>query len=592
MRLQRSLPRCWRNQIILLVVVLACAVCACASAYNARPKLVVIIVIDQFRGDYLERYHDQFGDGGFKLFLDRGAYFTDCNYDYANTRTAPGHATLLTGSYTSGHGIVANEWWDPQKKKRVTSVEDDTTKLVGIEPDVRAAQTELGRGVSHDTPGASPHNLMGDTLGDELKLATGGKARVFAVSLKDRAAVLPAGFSGDGAYWIDAKSGDWITSTYYRPDLPDWVRNFNAPQPGEGRAKKYWNREWKDSDGTTLGSTAPRNSNSKDGVPAGFYEVVGSTPFANDYQFEFARELVLYEKLGAGPSTDLLVISLSANDILGHQVGPDSPQMRGMALALDRQLAEFFDFLRHQIGMASVWMALSADHGVAPLPDFAKTLRLPAANLDTKALREQINFLLSKKYSKKADYVVDLDYPLAWLNEEAYNGLLAADSASKKESDAETDAGEAMKQVGLAGYFTKSQLARGDTPATEIGRRYAHSYSPEGGWYVIGIPRPFQVGSAHGTDHATPFSYDTHVPLAFYGLAFQPGVYRTHAEPVDLAVTLASLLGINAPAQATGRVLIEALAPPHHSTASPTPSSNDPSYPPPTSHPAPAGGTQ
>jgi len=544
-------PRSWRT----LLVVLACCVCACASAYNARPKLVVVIVIDQFRGDYLERYRDQFGDGGFRVFLDRGAYFTDCNYDYANTRTAPGHATLFTGSYTSGHGIIANEWWDPQRKKRVTSVEDDTTRLVGIGRDVRPAQAELGRG----TPGASPHNLLSDTLGDELKLATGGKARVFAISLKDRAAVLPAGFSGDAAYWIDPKSGDWITSTYYRPDLPEWVRNFNGRRPGEGRAEKYWNREWKDAEGNILGSTGPRNG--KDGAPAGFYEVVGSTPFANDYQFEFAKELVVYEKLGASPVTDLLVISLSANDILGHQAGPDSPQMRSMALELDRQLAEFFGFLGHQIGMANVWTALSADHGVAPLPAFAKTLRLPAANLDAKALREQINSLLSKKYAKKADYVLELDYPLAWLNQDAF--------AEHKESEAEADAGEAMKQAGLAGYFTKSQLARGETPPTEIGRRYAHSYSPEGGWYVIGIPSPFNVGTAKGTDHATPFSYDTHVPLAFYGLAFQPGTYRTHAEPVDLAVTLASLLGINAPAQATGRVLTEALAPPHHAAGPP-----------------------
>src|SRR6266849_1805001 len=142
------------------------------SAYNGHPKLVVVIVIDQFRGDYLERYRDQFGEGGFRMFLDRGAYLSDCNYDYANTRTAPGHATLFTGSYTSGHGIVANEWWDPQKKKRVTSVEDDATRLVGVE---------------RTGPGASPHNLLSDTLGDELKLATCGKGRVFAVSLKDRA---------------------------------------------------------------------------------------------------------------------------------------------------------------------------------------------------------------------------------------------------------------------------------------------------------------------------------------------------------------------------------------------------------------------
>src|SRR6202158_4416441 len=262
MRLPRSL---------FVALLLLCSIpTAFASAYNARPKLVVVIVIDQFRGDYLERYRDQFGDGGFRVFLDRGAYFTDCNYDYANTRTAPGHATLFTGSYTSGHGIVANEWWDPRKKKLVTSVEDDATKLVGT---------------GNTGPGASPHNLTSDTLGDELKLATGGKARVFAVSLKDRAAVFSAGFSGDAAYWIDLQSGDWITSTYYRPHLPEWVRNFN----GSHRAQKFWNREWKDSDGNTLGSTTPRNG--KDGTPGGFYEVVGSTPFANDYQLQFAKEL-------------------------------------------------------------------------------------------------------------------------------------------------------------------------------------------------------------------------------------------------------------------------------------------------------------
>ncbi len=571
--------------LFLALVCLACIPRASASAYGDHPKLVVIIVIDQFRGDYLERYRDQFGGGGFRAFLDRGAYFPDCNYDYANTRTAPGHATLFTGSYTSGHGIVANEWWDPQKKKIVTSVEDDNTKLVGINSDNDSA-----------SPGASPHNLLSDTLGDELKLATGGKARVFSISLKDRAAVLPGGFAADGAYWIDPKSGAWITSTYYRDDLPEWVRNFNSSH----RAEKFWNREWKDADGNVLGSATHRVG--RDGKPAGFYEVIGSTPFANEYQFEFAKELVLYEKLGEGPVTDLLAISLSANDILGHQVGPDSPQMRSMALQLDRQLAEFIEFLGHQIGMANVWMALSADHGVAPLPEFAKTLRLPAANLDAKALREQINSLLSKKYARKADYVLELDYPLAWLNEEAFA------AAGRKETDAEDDTGEIMMQVdpsssgssstasstnchpersgvseaspakskdpypcpgAWSGYFTKAQLAHGEAPNTELGRRYAHSYSPEGGWYVMGVPNEFQVGVPRGTDHATPFSYDTHVPLAFYGLAFQPGIYRTHTEPIDLAVTFASLLGINAPAKAIGRVLTEALAPPHRAGTPP-----------------------
>src|SRR5580698_7785662 len=185
----RSSPRSIGLRLLLLslagiIAAALIATAAFASAYNGRPKLVVVIVIDQFRGDYLERYRDQFGESGFRLFLDRGAYFTDCNYNYANTRTAPGHATLLAGAYSNGHGIVANEWWDSKKKRMVTSVEDDATKILGIPGDQAAGEKS----------GASPHNLMADTLGDELKLATQGKSRVFAISLKDRAAVLPAGF--------------------------------------------------------------------------------------------------------------------------------------------------------------------------------------------------------------------------------------------------------------------------------------------------------------------------------------------------------------------------------------------------------------
>ncbi|PYP82115.1 MAG: hypothetical protein DMF61_27275 [Blastocatellia bacterium AA13] len=483
---------------ITLAVMLAfflSSAAAFGSAYDAHPKLVVVIVIDQFRGDYLERYRNRFGEGGFRLFLDRGAYFPDCYYDYANTRTAPGHATLFTGAYSSGHGIISNEWWDPKKKKAVTSVEDENTKLIGVD--------------SKD-PGVSPHNLLSTTLGDELKLATQGKARVFGISLKDRAAILPAGFAGDGAYWIDKNTGAWITSTYYRNELPEWVKSFNDAK----RADKYLNKEWKDGSGNVLRSTTPKAN-------GGFYDVVGATPFGNDYELEFARELVLYEHLGTGPATDLLSVSLSANDILGHEVGPDSPQMEAMALALDRQLADFFNFLGHQLGMANVWIALSA-------------LKI-------------------------------------------------------KEEDAERAVGEAMKQIGLRGYFTRWQLAQGLVPDTAMARKYLHAYAPTGGWYVMGVPSPFAVGTLTGTDHASPYSYDAHVPLAFYGLAFQPGTYREHAEPIDLAVTLASLLGINAPSSATGRVLSEALAPRHSDAPERRPTSREPAAPKgPSDHFAPA----
>ncbi|MGA9906179.1 MAG: alkaline phosphatase family protein [Candidatus Sulfotelmatobacter sp.] len=543
----RAITACRRFLPLAVIVLILTSVRAVsASAYNAHPKLVIVIIIDQFRGDYLERYRTQFGEGGFRLLLDHGANFTDCNYDYANTRTAPGHATLFTGAYSNGHGIVANEWWDPKKKKMVTSVEDDDTKLVGIAPDQAKDAKDKNK------IGASPHNLLADTLGDELKLATQGKARVFSVSLKDRAAVLPGGFAADAAYWIDPKSGAWITSTYYRNDLPKWAQDFNAAD----RAAKYWGRDWKNANGDLLRSTAHRKG--KDGSDAGFYEVVGSTPFANEYELEFAKELVVYENLGAGQATDLLAISLSPNDILGHQVGPDSPEMAAMALALDRELADFFNFLGHQIGLADLWIALSADHGVSALPDAAKKLRIPAANLDAGKLEAQINTALTAKFSHAASYI-KFDYPVAWLDQEAFA------ATHIKERDAETAVGEAMKQAGLRDYFTKSQLAAGEVADNALGRKFLHSYSPEGGWYVMGVPEIYTVGPSKGTDHASPYTYDTHVPLAFYGLPFRPGTYRTHAEPVDLAVTIASLLGINAPTHAVGRVLTEALAAPHQS---------------------------
>ena len=509
-----------------------------ASAYNGHPKLIVVIVIDQFRGDYLDRYRDEFGDSGFRFLLDHGAYFPNCNYNYANTRTAPGHATLFTGAYSNGHGIVSNEWWDQKKKRMVTSVEDEDTKLVGAE----------------GKSGASPRNLMADTLGDEMKLATQGKSRVFAISLKDRASVLPGGFSADAAYWIDPKSGVWITSTYYRDQLPPWAQNFNST-----RQQKYWDRDWVDAQGIKLASTAHRKS--KDGSDAGFYEVLGPTSFANQYEFEFARELVVYENVGRGPATDLLSISLSANDILGHQVGPGSPAMHQMALDLDRDLADFINFLGHQIGLADVWIALSADHGVSAVPDDAKKLRIPAANLDISKLESQINAALTAKFSPgHPAQFMKLDYPQAWIDPDAFT------AAHVHERDAETAVGEAMKQVGLRDYYTKSQLAAGEVPNTALGRKYLNSYSPEGSWYVLGVPDIYTIGPGKGPDHTSPYNYDTHVPLLLFGIPFQAGTYRTSVEPIDLTPTLASLLGINAPTHSVGRVLTEALAPPHPSS--------------------------
>jgi arylsulfatase A-like enzyme len=512
--------------VLILLWLLASLVSA--TAYDGRPKLIVVIVIDQFRGDYPERYRDRFGENGFRLFLDHGAAFVNCNFEYANTHTAPGHATLFTGAYTDGHGIGGNGWWDPERQRVVTSVSDSQTKLVGANGE-----------------GASPHNLRADTLGDELKLTTGGRSRVFSISLKDRSAVLPGGYSANAAYWIDHQSGAWITSSYYMDDLPLWVKHINQ----EKRADRYWDMSWVDDDNKELRSTARQPGK-------GWYDVVGSTPFANDYQLDFARELITNEKLGTGPNTDLLAISLSANDILGHRVGPDSHEMQAMAIALDRSLANFTIFLGRQLGLANVWIVLSADHGMAPLPTYASKLHIPAANFDAPALRGRLNKDMAARYGP-GDYVRHIEWPIVYLSEPAFA------KSNLKEADAESAVAAAlMKEHYVNGAYTRRQLEAGELPPTTAGRKYAHSYSPYGGWYVIAVPAPFDIGWPTGSDHGTPYTYDTHVPLYFYGLAFRPGIYRTHCEPVDMVATVASLLGINAPTASAGRVLNEALVTP------------------------------
>lgn len=523
-----------RSSLTLLVLGLW-AVASFASAYNAQPKLVVIVVVDQLRGDLLERYHDDLAEGGFRLFTDHGAWFTSCYYNYSATKTAPGHSTIGTGSYVLGHGILANEWWDPKLRRIVTSVEDENTKPLG-----------LPNGVEGEKWSASPHNLQTDTIGDELKLATGGRAKVYGVALKDRAAILPVGFSADGAFFLDPQSGAIVTSTYYMPQAPEWLVKFNE---GKTRAS-YLNREVKDANGSVLRSTAPaKNSKGKD---ASFYDLVGPTPWGNDYTVDISKQIIENEKLGTGAVTDLISISFSSPDMLGHRVGPDSPEQKAMLLALDRTLAGFFQYLDTKVGKGNWAAALSADHGVAPMAGFASKMRIPANNFSLDDLRTQLNHMLKLKYEKEARYVVLVDYPVVHLDSEAFEAV------NVKQADAEKTVGEMMLQIGFRSYATKSQMAQGRLPNTVFREQTLNAYSPLGGWYVTGLYRPFQVSYSSGTNHAVPYSYDAHVPLAFYGTAFRPGIYRENVEPVDLAVTLSSLLRMNKPASAVGRVLHEA----------------------------------
>jgi len=559
---------CFPAQLSCLAFLTAVFLPAFSSAqvYAGKPKLIVIVVIDQFRGDYLDRYRTEFKGRGFRLFMDQGAWFTDCYYDYANTKTAPGHATIGTGAYTDGHGIESNEWWDASRSDahKVSSVEDERYQMV----DLPASSIPANQpGAADNAPtfviGASPRNLRATTLGDELRLATQGKSKVYGVSLKDRASILPAGQSAKGAFWIDPASGQFSTSTYYMEHLPDWAKAFNA---GGRRAQ------------------AEREANVDENTTQ-FYELVGRTPAANGYELDFAKELIKSEKLGQSGVTDLITISLSPNDILGHQFGPDSDFEKQMILSLDHDLDGFFGWLDQTVGLKNVWLALSADHGVAPIPGEAAKLGIHAAAVNIQTVYDRVNARLNTRYTPqtKTDYLLpgpDLPYialnrkafQSAGMNEEtaedAVAGLLSEEVAAlTPKPEGEGPAQHRLPTTPqVAGMYTRFALAHGQLPPSEWGRLLAHSYSEHGNWYVMMLLASYQIegtGQFAGTTHFSPWSYDRHVPLALYGAPFIPGEYHERVAPVDLAVTFASLAGVNQPSAAVGRVLTEAIKTAH-----------------------------
>lgn len=557
--LYRTLHRTIALCLVILVAV-SFSVPARAQAYVGKPKLVVIIVIDQFRGDYLNRQRANFKNRGFNLFMKEGAWFTDCYYDYANTKTAPGHATIGTGAYTDGHGIESNEWWDASRsdEKKVTSVEDERYQLVGVSP-------------SDHSAASSPLNLRASTLGDELRLATAGKAKVFGVSLKDRAAILPPGHAANGAFWIEPSSGRFITSTYYMDHLPDWASQFNASDR-IAQAEREAN---------AVGTNR-------------FFDAVGRTPAANSYEFDFAKALIKGEDLGQRGVTDLLTISLSANDIQGHKFGPDSDSENQMIIALDSQFDSFFTWLDQNIGLNNVWLALSADHGIAPIPDEAAKLGMNSAMLTMTKVYDRLEEELNKRHSPGVHVTYLMpgpELPYINLNKHAFEKAHVSEQAAEDEVAALLpeaiaaqnpdpppilDAGQPNPTPPsqhrlpptpqFAGAYTRLQMAYGQLPQTEMGRELAHSYAYHGNWFVMLLLGGYQMEDQRaygGTTHFSPWSYDRHVPLAFYGGPFVPGEYHERVAPVDLATTFAAELGINFPSAAVGRVLTQALKPEH-----------------------------
>jgi len=517
---------------------------ACASAYDANPKLVVILVIDQFRGDYLDRYRGDFKtEDGFNLFLKKGAYFPQCYYEYANTETAPGHSSIATGAYSNGHNIANNQWWDLSRTTThmVSSVEDPDYPLVGASADAQL--------------GASPRNELASTIGDEVVLGT-REAKLFGVSLKDRAAILTSGHASTGAFWIDHDTGKFESSTYWGAQLPEWVNKFNSSGRIEQARKEA---------GVAEGS---------------FYDKVGDKPAAVSYELDFVKALVEAEELGKHNVTDVLTVSISSTDILGHEVGPDAPEQRAMIDATDVYLDGFFRWLDQHVdgGLANVWVAMTGDHGVAPSPPMAAVEGMPAAAFSAKEMVDEVNKQLNARLApaKTLTFVLPAALPFVQLDGSAFAqvGIKEAEAealvakllpgaldATQQDLLKETPNPRGLRPATIRRVYTKTQLAASDVPATEEGKRMLHSYTTNGGWWVIVSFGMYQMsGNANGgTTHFSPYSYDRHVPLGFFGTPFVPGTYLEHAEPVDIAATFAALLGVNRPSACVGRVVTEAI---------------------------------
>jgi predicted AlkP superfamily pyrophosphatase or phosphodiesterase len=534
-----------------------------AAVQTKRPRLVLLIAVDQFRYDYLERFGDLFGAGGLRRLLRDGASWTDCNYDHVPTETAPGHATMLTGAWPSETGIIANLWYDRVEGKPVENVRDDSVRLLG--------------GGSGEAA-SSPHNLLASTLGDQLKMATAGRSRVVGVSSKNRAAILPAGRTADAAYWYSTQTGAFVSSTYYFDKLPDWAARFNAGRP----ADKFFGAKWERllpaaeyerragaDDAPWEKSTDKRSSVFPHVIDGGlkepgaaFYADLDYSPYSNDLVLAFAEAALAGEKLGADEDTDVLTVSFSANDIVGHRYGPYSHEAMDMTLRVDRQIARLLEVVDARVGLANAVVAFTADHGVAPSPEHSVEMGLPGGRVKVSDVLTAVRNRLRARFGKPGDKDTTADYVQTFSNGQVYLNRAALERDGVSAEEAERVAGEAALTVpGISRYFTRTQLVSGSVPpADAVARRVLHGFNAKRSGDVVVIQEAFKYLSDYVSvaTHGAPYEYDTHVPLVIMGGGLAPGRYLNAATPADLALTLARLLSVEPPSNATGRVLLEA----------------------------------
>jgi len=537
------------------------AAAATEQAESTAPKLVVQITVDQLRGDLPMRFRERLEAGGFRYLLEQGTHYANAHYRHANTETAVGHSTLVTGADPSRHGIVSNYWFDPQTGESIYNTEDSRHHLIGKKP--KAHQ------------GVSPRNLLSSTIGDELVLSNAGKSRVFSVSGKDRGAILPGGHAGK-AFWYSKSSGQFVSSTYYYDEYPKWAADWNATKPAE----RYRGKQWKllqarekyfakdiddrdfEADFKALGRTFPHGY----GDDKYLNLVVGLTPAIDELTLEFAKLVIEQEKLGAGEATDFFAVSFSATDYVGHLFGPSSLETEDNILRLDRILASFFKFLDQTVGLANTLIALSADHGAPEAPEYMQTMGLETGRFAFDHFKQPnaLSAALLERFGRD-DLILAHSHPYLHLD------YAVIREASLDPSEVERFvAAEAIKLPGIAYAMSRSELVDGqyaDAPIQRQIRRNFH-FDRSGSVHLV----QEQYWFLHSTDeaakmglpglaaiHGSPWVYDTYVPIFFAGHTVPAQKIERRVSPTDIAPTISSYLGIKYPSGSIGNPLKEVL---------------------------------
>jgi predicted AlkP superfamily pyrophosphatase or phosphodiesterase len=513
-----------------------------------RPKLVLVVSIDQMRVDYLSRFTPLY-TGGLKRLIDRGAVFNHAYYRHASTETGPGHAVLLSGRHPSHSGIVANEWWDPFLKKSINVVDDPFHRPVG------------GEGRS-----ASPANALSFTVGDALKLKTAG-SRVVGVSLKDRSAILMAGRRGDAAYWYEVDGGNFITSTYYADEAPPWLTRWNRLRLPDQYAGKKWVRLLADDEAYKKYAGADAIEGEWDrkdtvfphairGNPPErlYYDDFRRTPFADEVTLSIALEAMKAHQLGQDEDTDIFAVGFSATDVIGHTYGPESQEVMDQLLRLDSVLDKLFQAIDDSVGLDNTLVVLSADHGSLPLVENLQSQGIDARRASPNILRNAVQDAFARRFP-------GIQGLIAYFATDIY---LDEDVIRLNRLDRETlerTAIDALMSTGLVEkVYTHSDLMT--TYSADPQRRLFQNafFQPRSPHLNVLLKKYVYLSSqVGGTGHGTAHDYDRHVPIVFMGQQIKSGLYQEECGPEDIAPTIAHLLGLTFPREYDSRLLLEML---------------------------------